>query len=141
VVGGFHALGREQAGDPLRVVLVHLAPVGAHVEPLGHDPTSLRVGTFGPDGRATQRQPTRNESHVCAGFRAFVGLVPRLQGQASTSSSSSSSSLVRSTSVSAWMSSIPDSRRTRSLISTIKSTFSDKKFFTFSRPWPSCSPS
>ena len=37
VVGGFHALGREQARDPLRVVLVHLAPEGAHVESPGHD--------------------------------------------------------------------------------------------------------
>ena len=32
VVGRLHALGREQPGDALRVVLVHLAPVGAHVE-------------------------------------------------------------------------------------------------------------
>ena len=32
VVGRLHALGREQPGDALGVVLVHLAPVGAHVE-------------------------------------------------------------------------------------------------------------
>ncbi len=29
-VGGLHAVGLEQPGEPLRVVLVHLAPVGAH---------------------------------------------------------------------------------------------------------------
>ena len=32
IVGGLHAVGREQARDALRVVLVHLAPVGAQVE-------------------------------------------------------------------------------------------------------------
>ena len=36
VVGRDHALGREQARDPLRVVLVHLAPERAHVEPARH---------------------------------------------------------------------------------------------------------
>ncbi len=37
IVGRFHALGREEAGDPLGIVLVHLAPEGAHVEAAGHD--------------------------------------------------------------------------------------------------------
>ena len=32
IVGGLHAVGDEQAGDALGVVLVHLAPVGAQVE-------------------------------------------------------------------------------------------------------------
>ena len=36
VVGRLHALGREQARDALGVVLVHLAPVGAHEEPPRH---------------------------------------------------------------------------------------------------------
>ena len=36
VVGRLHAVGREQPGDPLGVVLVHLAPVGAHEEAAGH---------------------------------------------------------------------------------------------------------
>ena len=32
LVGGLHALGSQQTRDALGVVLVHLAPVGAHVE-------------------------------------------------------------------------------------------------------------
>ena len=37
VVGRLHPLRREQPGDALRVVLVHLAPEGAYVEAAGHD--------------------------------------------------------------------------------------------------------
>ena len=44
VVGRLHALGREQPGDALGVVLVHLAPEGAHVEATGHDGRVLRAG-------------------------------------------------------------------------------------------------
>ena len=40
IVGGLHALGREQARDAFGVVLVHLAPEGAHEEPAGHEPHS-----------------------------------------------------------------------------------------------------
>ena len=43
--------------------------------------------------------------------------------------------------VSVDVGSIPTSRRIFSLISTIMSTFSDRKVLAFSRPWPSCSPS
>ena len=37
IVGRLHALCGEQARDALGVVLVHLAPEGAHVEAAGHD--------------------------------------------------------------------------------------------------------
>ena len=50
VVGGLEPVGREQARDALRVVLVHLAPEGAHEEAAGpgHD-----GGFYGDD--PTQR--------------------------------------------------------------------------------------
>ena len=41
IVGGLHAVGREQPGDALGVVLVHLAAVGAHVETARR---GLRIG-------------------------------------------------------------------------------------------------
>ena len=44
LVGRLHALGREQSGDALGVVLVHLAPVGAHVEAAGAVGPRLGLG-------------------------------------------------------------------------------------------------
>ena len=45
IVGRLHAVGDEQPGDPLRVVLVHLAPVGAHEEAAGHGGQCTRAGS------------------------------------------------------------------------------------------------
>ena len=47
IVGRLHALGREQARDALGVVLVHLAPEGAHEEPAGHG-ASVRARVWRP---------------------------------------------------------------------------------------------
>ena len=53
VVGGLHPVGREQARDALRVVLVHLAPVGAQVE------AARSVGRVGRcHGRSVYGRPT-----------------------------------------------------------------------------------
>ena len=42
IVGRFHAVGDQETGDPLGVVLVHLAAVRAHEEPTRHA-DSVRV--------------------------------------------------------------------------------------------------
>ena len=45
-VGANEPVGFEQTGDPLRVVLVHLTPVGAHDVAAGHGPRGYWPGPF-----------------------------------------------------------------------------------------------
>ena len=129
VVGRLHALGREQSGDPLGVVLVHLAPVGAHEEAPGHDPPSVRRADLRPNLRPSRSSPrhpdrtqVRGEVRQASTSTFVFGVVVGGRGRPRPRS-------------------MPLSTLIFSLISTMRSTFSARNFFTFSRPWPSCSPS
>ena len=67
LLGRHVAVGREQAGDPLGVVLVHLAPEGAEqVPPLGHD---LRLPSRPPHlAYSTERVSRTTVILICPGY-------------------------------------------------------------------------
>ena len=142
IVGRLHAVGDEQARDPLGVVLVHLAPVGAHEEAAGHggqctSRPSTRPARIGPrpdlarGSGPVQPGPRTVRPRPSTGSAVDFGFLGLVDGQVDLG-------LLRSTSST---SSTPLASFTFSLISTIMSTFSERNVFTFSRPWPSCSPS
>ncbi len=154
VVGGLHALGREQPGDALGVVLVHLTAERAHVE--AARPRLLRRGGL-VHGRSVYGG-RRGSDHPSV-HPTFHGLLPVVRGmrgaddtgrdlargparcaatcradQLSTSTGASSLREISPSSSETSTSSMPTSWRIFSLISSIMSMFSDRKVLAFSRP-------
>ena len=156
-VGGFHAVGFEQPGDALGVVLIHLAPMGA-------DHIALRHG-FNTSAVPADPRPSRQPSPATPDPRPLRQLLVaagtgrrrherwwrrlrcrrRHQGRADAQSSrvTGMSALIDRSigSSSASPSPRPSLERTFSETSTMISGLSLRKPLAFSRPWPSCSPS
>ena len=97
VGGGLHAVGLEQPGDPLRVVLVHLAPEGADQVAPGLrrrrrsrswpvQSTGRRTQSARPTVRAVRRQPTGK----AIGSPDRPAFTPRVTSSARTSATPAS---------------------------------------------------